>query len=68
MDTVQVLLVVLLILQKQASWNECHTDLESSFGRSGTMENVQKKRLEQQQLMLQIEERKSQLSLNLQSF
>jgi len=31
------------------------------------VENIQRKRLEQQQLMLQIEERKSQLSLNLQS-
>jgi outer membrane protein len=38
------------------------------LGDQATVENIQKKRLEQQQLMLQIEERKSQLSLNLQSF
>ena len=38
------------------------------LGDQATVENIQKKRLEKQQLMLQIEERKSQLSLNLQSF
>ena len=38
------------------------------LGDQATVVNIQKKRLEQQQLMLQIEERKSQLSLNLQSF
>ncbi len=37
------------------------------LGDQATVENIQRKRLEQQQLMLQIEERKSQLSLNLQS-
>jgi len=37
------------------------------LGDQATLENIQRKRLEQQQLMLQIEERKSQLSLNLQS-
>ena len=38
------------------------------LGDQVTIENIQKKRLEKQQLMLQIEERKSQLSLNLHSF
>ncbi len=37
------------------------------LGDQSTVENIQRKRLEQQQLMLQIEERKSQLTLNLQS-
>jgi len=35
------------------------------LGDQATVENIQRKRLEQQQLMLQIEERKSQLTLNL---